>query len=167
MNTIFREHSLPLGPCPGKAVKRVRGLGGEMGKEKAESVTLFSVSPRCRWFGSGEKRHLLSLFMSLRKPPFPASTEVTWTCSEFRGAESHCLAHACESTDCHSIEGCQGWWGLVRGKGALGRTAGLTPGPLVPMQSHRCTWPASLSPGHYRPGSFLGASWPACFFDFP
>lgn len=34
MNNIFREHRLPLGPCPGKAVKRVRGLGGGIGEEK-------------------------------------------------------------------------------------------------------------------------------------
>lgn len=49
---------------------------------------------------------------------------------------------------------------------ALGGTAGLTLGPLLPMQSHRCTWPASSSPGHCRPGPPLEASWLANFFDF-
>lgn len=34
MNNIFREHRLPLGPCPGKAVKRVRGLGGGIGGKR-------------------------------------------------------------------------------------------------------------------------------------
>lgn len=51
-------------------------------------------------------------------------------------------------------------------KRALGGTAGLTLGPLLPTQSHRCTWPSSSSPGHCRPGPPLEASWPASLFDF-
>lgn len=66
MNNSFREHSLPLGPRLGMAARRVRGHRGGI-EEGKEALILFSVSPRCCRFGSGEERHLLSLLhMSLR-----------------------------------------------------------------------------------------------------
>lgn len=49
----------------------------------------------------------------------------------------------------------------MRGTRAFGGTAGVTPGPLVPMRRHRCTWPASSFPDRCRPGPPSGVSWPA------